>query len=209
MSETQNSNALVIYGKVSKKELSHEYMEEKFFKMSLDVPRQSGAIDTLPVIVSEKLLFNNEVEEGQYIRVEGQLRTRNEKSSVRNKLVVFGYALEVIKITEEEFLAQEDKNVVKVSGFIVKKPCVRETKKGRKIADTIIACNRQHNRSDYIPCIIWGKEAGFARNLETSNKVAICGRLQSREYPTRGENGEQVMRTAYELSVQKISVDAE
>lgn len=198
-------NSLALCGQVASVEFSHEFMGEKFYRYVLEVPRQSETIDCIPAIISEKLLFNNEIVVGDYIHVDGQMRTRNVKGDTRKKLVIYAYANEANKMTEEEFNAVNDKNTVSVEGFIVKTPKLRETRKGRKIAETTLACNRQHNKSDYIPCIIWGKDASFAKNLVVSNKVEIKGRFQSREYPVKTDDLEITMATAYELSVQSIN----
>lgn len=196
-------------GEVISKEESHTYLDEVFYCYTVKVPRLSQNFDYLPLIVSEKLLYNNEVGVGDYITATGQIRTRNHRTPERNRLLVFGYATEITKITKDELDKIDDKNQVEFDGYIVKKPVYRETKTGRKITELLIASNRQYNKSDYIPSIAWGIDAVFARNLVVGDKVSIKGRFQSRDYITRGENDEPVKKTAYEVSIASINIAKE
>ncbi|MED1125229.1 single-stranded DNA-binding protein [Bacillus atrophaeus] len=199
-------NNAILSGKVIAIEESHTYLEEKFYKFTIDVLRLSENHDSLPLIVSEKLLYNNEVAVGDYITATGQVRTRNQRGSSRKKLLVFGYATEIVKITEEDLHKIVDKNEVEFEGFVVKKPVFRETKTGRKITELLIASNRQHNKSDYLPSIAWGVDAVFARNFKVGEKVIVTGRFQSRQYITRDSNDNPVTGVAYEISISKVDV---
>lgn len=199
-------NVLFLCGEVVEVEKSHSYMDEEFFKFMLKVPRLSGNHDTLPVIVSEKLLYNNEIVVGDLVKVEGQTRTRNQRDGHRKRLLVFSYAIDIVKVTQEEMSDVKDKNQVELEGFIVKKPTFRETNSGRKITELLIASNRQHNKSDYLPSIAWGVDAVFARKLQVGDKVSIAGRFQSREYITRDKEGNPTKGIAYEISISNIDV---
>jgi single-strand DNA-binding protein len=199
-------NKAILSGKVMSITDSHTYLDEKFYKFMVEVPRLSDNQDVLPLIVSEKLLYNNEVAVGDYVTITGQMRTRNHRTPERNRLLVFGYATELEKITKEDLDKIEDKNQVEFEGFIVKKPVFRETKTGRKITELLVASNRQYNKSDYLPSIAWGVDAVYAKKFAVGEKVSIKGRFQSREYITRGQDDQPVTRMAYEISVTSVAV---
>jgi hypothetical protein len=201
-----DKNILVVSGMVNVIEKSHDFHGEQFYHVMLDVIRLSENVDTIPVIVSEKLLFKNEIAPGMLITIEGQVRTKNQKdSSVKSKLLVFGYASDVNQITEEELLANEIKNQVKMEGFICKVPTHRKTKTGRIITDLLVACNRQYSKSDYVPCITWGINAKMANKLCVGDKVRFTGRFQSREY-LRKNDEIGLVNTAYEVSISNIEI---
>lgn len=199
-------NSSFFSGKIIKKEESHKHNNEQFYRFIVEVPRLSNNVDYLPIIVSEKLLYNNEVMVGDYVKINGQIRTRNHRTPERRRLLVFGYATEIEKITKEEFDKIEDKNIVELVGYVVKKPVHRETKSNRKITELLVASNRLHNKSDYIPSIAWGVDAVYSSKFKVGDKVSYKGRFQSRDYVTRGENDELVTRTTYEVSIAQISI---
>lgn len=202
----QDKNTLTISGMVNVIEKSHEFHGEQFFRIMLDVIRLSENVDTVPIIVSEKLLFNNEVSPGMFITVAGQIRTKNHKEgNARSKLLVFGYASDVNQITEQEMLASEIKNYVEMEGYICKVPTHRPTNAGRVITDLLIACNRQYSKSDYVPCITWGSTAKMASKLRVGDKVKFIGRFQSREYRKKTDEV-GVVNTAYEISIKQIEL---
>jgi len=203
MPEKNNS---LLSGKVAQIETSHTYLDETFYRFTVEVPRLSENHDLLPIIVSEKLLYNNEINVGDYVSVVGQMRTRNQRTSERNRLLVFNYATEIEKISKEQLDAIEDKNEVEFEGFIVKKPVFRETKTGRKITELLIASNRQYNKSDYLPSIAWGVDAVYAKKFAVGEKVSVKGRFQSRKYITRGADDQPVERLAYEISISQVNV---
>lgn len=202
----QDKNILRVSGMVNVVEKSHESHGEQFYCIMLDVIRLSEKIDMVPVIVSEKLLFNNEIVPGQFITVQGQIRTKNyKKGSSRSKLLVFGYASDVNHITAYELLATEIKNQILIEGYICKLPTHRRTNTGRIITDLLVACNRQYSKSDYIPCITWGINAKMAKSLLVGDKIRFTGRFQSREY--RRKNDEiGVVNTAYEVSISDLEI---
>lgn len=199
-------NALFLTGEIIKIEESHIFMDEKFYRFIVQVERLSGNCDILPVIVSEKLLYNNEIKVGDYVSIEGQIRTKNQKENDRKRLLVFGYALDIKKISKEEAEALENRNTIDLIGYVVKTPVYRETKTGRKITELLIASNRPYNKSDYIPSIAWGVESVYARNFEVGDKVELSGRFQSRDYIARDEHGNPITRTTYEISISNIKV---
>lgn len=202
----QDKNILRVSGMVNVVEKSHESHGEQFYRIMLDVIRLSENIDMVPVIVSEKLLFNNEIVPGQFITVQGQIRTKNyKKGSFRSKLLVFGYASDVNHITEYELLATEIKNQILMEGYICKLPTHRRTNTGRIITDLLVACNRQYSKSDYIPCITWGINAKMAKGLLIGDKIRFTGRFQSREY-RRKNDGIGVVNTAYEVSISDLEI---
>lgn len=200
------TNMINLSGKIISVEESHRFENETFYKFTIEVPRLSGASDELPFVASEKLLYNNEVVVGDFVRASGQIRTKNQKEDRNKKLLVFGYMNEIIKIDEETLNNTEIKNEVLIEGFLCKKPTNRDTKSGRKISDLIIAVNRNHNKSDYIPGIAWGVNSSFARNLKVGEKVSLSGRFQSRSFYRKDENGNPVPHTALEVSISKLGV---
>lgn len=199
-------NNAFLCGKVVSIEESHHTAGDQFFRFMLDIPRLSGNVDSLPLIVSEKLLYNNEIVVGDYVKVNGQIRTKNKLEEGKNRLLVFAYAFDITKISEEEFDSTEEKNRVELNGFICKKPNYRETATGRKISDMLIAFNRNHNQSDYIPSIAWGINAAMAKNFEVGESVKSTGRFQSRTYIKRGPNDEPIEKTVFEYSISELDV---
>lgn len=202
----QNKNTLTVSGMVNVIEKSHEFHGEQFYRIMLDVIRLSENVDTVPIIVSEKLLFNNEIAPGMFITVEGQIRTKNHKEgNAKSKLLVFGYASDVNQITEEMLFASEIKNQVEMEGHVCKVPTNRETNTGRIITDLLVACNRQYSKSDYIPCITWGITAKMAKKLRVGDKIKFVGRFQSREYRRKSDEV-GVVNVAYEISISHIEL---
>jgi hypothetical protein len=200
----QDKNILTVSGMVNSIEKSHEFHGEQFYRIMLDVIRLSDNVDTIPVVVSEKLLYNNEIAAGMFITIEGQVRTKNQKDGApKSKLLVFGYANDVTHITEEALLALEIKNEVEMEGFLCKVPTHRKTNTGRIITDLLIACNRQYSKSDYIPCITWGINAKMAKNLRVGDKIKFTGRFQSRNYRRKGDD-DNAVNIAYEVSISHL-----
>ena len=182
------NNYLTLVGRVTgEKKFSHEIYGERFFIFNLSIARLSGNADIIPITVSERLITDEMLQEGKKILVKGQFRSYNSYENERNKLILTVFAKDVIEVEENE----EDSDIVKkesitnevvLIGFICKKPIYRQTPFGREIADILLAVNRAYNKSDYIPCIAWGRNARFSQNLEVGTKVKVVGRVQSREY---------------------------
>ncbi|MGL5756813.1 MAG: single-stranded DNA-binding protein [Paraclostridium sp.] len=180
--------------------LSHEIFGEKFYSAKLKIHRLSDTYDVLPITISERLLQEVNLSENNLVDVSGQLRSYNKNIDNRNKLVLTVFVRE-IKTVEEE---AKDPNSIFLDGYICKDPIYRKTPLGREITDLLVAINRPYNKSDYIPSIVWGRNAKFAKNLEVGDRVQMWGRVQSRDYEKKLEGGSAEKRVAYEVSISKI-----
>ena len=205
------NNHLVLVGKVtSDKSFSHEIYGEKFYIFNLEVPRLSGNADIIPITISERLLEAEDLAIDKKVIVEGQFRSYNSYQNERNKLVLTVFAKDVkfVENQEEEIQASKDfvSNEVTLNGYICKKPIYRQTPFGREIADLLLAVNRAYNKSDYIPCIAWGRNARFCENIEVGTEVKIIGRVQSRTYEKKYEDGTSETKVAYEVSISSLEV---
>jgi single-stranded DNA-binding protein len=200
------TNMVRVVGKVvSDKELSHEMYGEKFYLFNLEVPRLSSSVDVLPITISERLLFNIDLQLGQYVIIEGQLRSYNRFVGSNNKLILTIFAREITIPLEEELQDKLRKpNEIYLDGYICKKPVYRTTPFGREITDILLAVNRPYNKSDYIPCIAWGRNARFCDNLIVGDHIRIWGRIQSREYQKKLPSGEVETKVAFEVSLSKL-----
>ena len=206
------NNYLTLVGRVTgEKKFSHEIYGERFFIFNLSIARLSGNADIIPITVSERLITDEMLQEGKKILVKGQFRSYNSYENERNKIILTVFAKDVIEVEENE----EDSDIVKkesitnevvLIGFICKKPIYRQTPFGREIADILLAVNRAYNKSDYIPCIAWGRNARFSQNLEVGTKVKVVGRVQSREYEKKYEDGTSEVKVAYEVSIGSLEI---
>lgn len=205
--ETFNENNFVEIGGivVDEPKFSHELFDEKFYKINVESKRLSSSQDILPVIISERLIDINNLTIGKTVHVIGQFRSYNKQEETRSRLVlsIFAKEMEVID-TEEDILTLNNADLI---GYICKKPIYRKTPLGREIADVLIAVNRSYKKSDYIPCILWGRNAKFCEKLQVGTMVRLSGRIQSRNYEKKLENGETLEKTAYEVSVSKFSIN--
>ena len=205
---TEN-NYLVLIGKIiSEKSFSHEIYGESFYLFNLEVPRLSGNEDIIPITISERLIANFDLEIGKKVVVEGQFRSYNSYENERNRLVLTVFAKDIMEYSEENQEEPKEKisNEVTLNGYICKKPIYRQTPFGREIADLLLAVNRAYNKSDYIPCIAWGRNARFCENMEIGTEVRIVGRVQSRIYEKKFEDGTVEQRVAYEVSIGSLEV---
>lgn len=204
--ETFNLNNVARIGGIvsSNLEFSHEIYDEKFYKFFVEVERLSDLKDILPVIVSERVIDINDLKIGDAVIVEGQFRSYNELNDVKSKLVLSIFAKEVNMANKEEVSKIND---IVLEGFICKKPIYRKTPLGREISDMLIAVNRSYKKSDYIPCILWGRNAKYSETLEVGTKVKLSGRIQAREYEKRQLDGSAIKHTAYEVSVSKFGLN--
>ena len=205
------NNQLVLVGKVtSDKRFSHEIYGEKFYIFDLSVPRLSGNADIIPITISERLLLEEDLSIGKNIIIEGQFRSYNSYENERNKLILTVFAKEIkfAENQEEEFKPSKENvsNEVTLIGYICKKPIYRKTPFGREIADILLAVNRAYNKSDYIPCIAWGRNARFCENVPVGTQVKIVGRVQSRQYEKKYEDGTSEVKVAYEVSIASLEV---
>lgn len=191
-------------------ELNHKNYGENFYGFRLSCSRKSTEKDMLPIIVSDRLVEIKNLQVGKKISVKGQVRTFNKHiSDDKRKLLIMVFARDVREVEEESESAPEFNNNVKLSGYICKPPVYRVTPKGREIADVLIAVNRMYGKADYIPCITWGRNARYAGNLDVGTRIDVEGRLQSREYTKKLDDGTEEIRTAYEISVSRIEESEE
>ena len=181
---------------------SHEVFGEGFYIMTVEVKRKSEAVDIIPIMVSDRLVDIEKDYSGMYVEVSGQFRSFNRKDGEKSRLVLSVFARE-IEFKEE--CGGLDTNDISLTGYICKQPVYRETPLGRGITDVLLAVNRPYGKSDYIPCIVWGRNARFAESLlSVGDCVKIFGRIQSREYRKQISENEFETRTAYEVSVSRI-----
>ena len=180
------NNQVSIIGKVvSGFTFSHEVFGEGFYMVELSVKRLSDSSDRIPVMISERLIDVAQDYQGEYIQVEGQFRSYNRHEEKKNRLVLSVFAREVSFVEEADDKVRS--NQIFLDGFVCKPTVYRKTPLGREIADMLIAVNRPYGKSDYIPCICWGRNARFASGFEVGSRVQIWGRIQSREYMKRLE----------------------
>ena len=205
------NNHLVLVGKiVGEQKYSHEIYGEKFYSFDLEVVRLSSNTDIIPITVSERLLTNLDLSIGKNVEVEGQFRSYNNYESKKNRLILTVFAKEIKEIEEtgeQEENKNEITNEVTLVGYVCKKPIYRQTPFGREIADILLAVNRAYNKSDYIPCIAWGRNARFCQNIEVGTEVKIIGRVQSRTYEKKYEDGTSETRVAYEVSIASMEIE--
>lgn len=185
-------------------EFSHEVYGEKFYIFDLEVERLSGMKDIIKTIISERLIDVNNFKEGSVVYVEGQFRSYNQYNDGKSKLVLSVF----VKDIQMENLPEDvkTKNETVLNGFICKKPVYRKTPLGREISDILVAVNRTYNKSDYIPCILWGRNAKFSENMEVGTNVKVTGRIQSRKYEKKHPDGTVENKVAYEISVSKFEL---
>lgn len=199
------NNMVTISGIVSSEvEFSHEVYGEGFFNFMLDVPRLSDCHDRIPVTISERLVSKEKLEIGTIVEVEGQFRSYNSYSNSGNKLLLTVFARDIVFLDDEKKI--RNPNQIYLNGFICKKPIYRTTPFGREITDILLAVNRPYNKSDYIPCIAWGRNARFSENLAVGDNIRVWGRIQSRAYQKKLETGEVITKVAYEVSISKMEV---
>lgn len=196
MNKLLENNQVTLVGEIKTEfEFSHEVYGEKFYRFELSVERFSGTKDVLPVVVSERLIDVKQNYTGEMMEIQGQFRSFNKHEENHSKLILFVFARE-IKFAEE---GTYHTNNILLDGFICKPPVYRKTPSGREIADILLAVNRPHGISDYIPCICWGRDARYISGCEVGDNILLQGRIQSREYTKKVET-EVEKRTAYEVS---------
>ncbi|MCI6038046.1 MAG: single-stranded DNA-binding protein [Candidatus Limiplasma sp.] len=199
MEETGNS--IHLRGHVCQPlQFGHELFGEQFFVTTLRVPRLSGAEDFLPVTLSERLLIDEPIAAGSVLCLDGQLRSYNKVVEGSGRLLITAFAQRLLP--EED---DENPNRVQLTGALCKAPSYRTTPFGREIADLMLAVNRSYGKSDYIPCITWGRTARYAANLKIGDKVQLVGRFQSRNYQKQLPDGTVLNKVAYEVSVSRLS----
>ncbi|MCI8935418.1 MAG: single-stranded DNA-binding protein [Lachnospiraceae bacterium] len=199
------NNQVVIMGEVvSDFVFSHEIFGEGFYMVDVNVPRLSDSSDIIPLMVSERLIDVEEDYKGLNIMVQGQFRSYNRHEERKNRLVLSVFAREIEFVDETPESSKT--NQIYLDGYICKEPIYRKTPLGREIADLLLAVNRPYGKSDYIPCICWGRNARFASNFSVGTRCEIWGRIQSREYMKRLSDEDAEKRIAYEVSVSKLEL---
>jgi single-stranded DNA-binding protein len=198
---TEKNNKVYVMGEiVSDATFSHEVYGEGFYEFFVKVMRLSGQADILPVTLSERLIQGGALCKGKTICAVGQFRSYNKIEGGKSRLMLTVFVRELLD--EEQ---GKNPNSVLLSGYICKPPVYRTTPFNREIADVLLAVNRAYNKSDYIPCIAWGRNARFVKNLSVGDKIAVSGRIQSREYQKKLSETELKTMTAYEVSVSKLA----
>lgn len=202
MESMLNNNYAAVVGDLeSEFTFSHESYGECFYSFSVKIPRLSESSDIITVTASERILCDENYKIGDKVKITGQFRSYNNYSDVGNKLILTLFAKTIEKTETERYL-----NEIILNGFLCKEPVYRTTPFGREITDILLAVNRTHNKSDYIPCIAWGRNAKFAQRLQVGDNIVITGRMQSRQYQKKLED-EVITRTAYEISISKIETE--
>lgn len=196
----QNNSVTLSGTVVGEPTFSHEVYGEKFYEVTLSVKRLSGMEDFLPISISEHLL-SDKFRNGSNVSVSGQFRSYNKTVEDKSKLMLTVFVRDV-----NEYDDTVNPNMLELTGFVCKPPIYRTTPFNREICDLLLAVNRQYNKSDYIPCIVWGRNARFAGGLSVGEHINVVGRVQSRNYQKRLPDDTVVTRTAYEVSVSKIAI---
>lgn len=197
------NNQVTIMGKVATEfSFSHEVFGEGFYMVEVEVKRLSNSEDRIPLMISERLIDVTRDYTGEYIMVHGQFRSYNRHEEQKNRLVLSVFVREISFMEEEPDGTKT--NSIWLDGYICKEPIYRKTPLGREIADLLLAVNRPYGKSDYIPCICWGRNARYASGFEVGEHVQLLGRIQSREYVKRISDTETEKRVAYEVSVSKL-----
>ena len=198
-----SNNRVYLQGVVeSTPELNHTVFDENFYTFNLRVPRLSGAVDYLPILISEKLLAVNDVKVGNKLAIKGQFRSHNRQMEGRSKLILSIFCREITEWKDEL-----NPNIIELDGYLCKPPIYRTTPFSREICDMLMAVNRNYDKSDYIPCIAWGRNASFVRGLPVGAQIKLTGRIQSREYEKKTDGSDEtVTKTAYEVSISNLSL---
>lgn len=204
MENYSDNNSILIGGVVvSEPEFSHEVFEEKFYSFNLETKRLSDYNDVLPVIISERLIDIKSIKNGLLVKIKGQFRSYNKLVDNKSKLVLSIFAKEIEVVEDESVITLNEANFI---GYICKNPIYRKTPLGREIADVLVAVNRSYKKSDYIPCILWGRNAKFCETLSVGSRVKLTGRIQSRKYEKKLEDGTVLSKVAYEVSISKFAI---
>ena len=198
----ENNQVSIVGEVVSEFYFSHEVFGEGFYMLDVSVKRLSDSCDVIPLMISERLIDVSGDYRGNYIHATGQFRSYNRHEEKKNRLVLSVFVRDLEFINEEVENAKT--NHIFLDGYICKAPVYRKTPLGREIADILLAVNRPYGKSDYIPCICWGRNARFASGFEVGGHTQIWGRIQSREYVKKLDEEESERRVAYEVSVSKL-----
>lgn len=200
------NNQVNLIGKIQTNfEFSHEVYGEGFYTLYIEIPRLSNNADIIPVMVSERLIDISQDMTGQLVEISGQFRSYNRQIDGKNRLVLTVFAREISKVQDED--NKKNPNYIYLDGYICKPPMYRTTPFGREITDILLAVNRPYNKSDYIPCICWGRNARYSQNFNVGDKIKVWGRIQSREYQKKINEDQTINKVAYEVSISKIELN--
>jgi primosomal replication protein N len=203
---TLQNNSVTLIGEVASGFIfSHEVRGEAFYLVNLAVKRLSEQADIIPLTISERLIDVTSDCMGRTLEVAGQFRSFNQQGENKKRLILSVFVRDVFFL-EEDFTDYTKSNSIILRGFLCKSPVYRKTPLGREIADLLLAVNRPYGKSDYIPCIAWGRNAKFASGLFVGTRMEIYGRIQSREYTKKLSETDTISRTAYEVSVSNLEV---
>lgn len=203
MSRLIENNKVRIVGEiVGQFEYSHEVFGENFYIGQLKIERTSGILDFIPIMVSDRMVDVSADWNGIFVEIEGSFRSYNKKDEEKRKLLLSVFVRDFNQLENASY----NDNDVELDGYICKEVIYRKTPLGREVADLLIAVNRPYGKSDYIPCIAWGRNAVYSSELEVGTRIKLCGRIQSREYTKRISETETETRIAYEVSVSKLEV---
>lgn len=204
MEGKSDNNKVMLAGKiVAPLKFQMEHKGEAFYRTILQVNRQSGQCDLIPLLLSERLLDDTKNYEGQIVCVTGQFRSYNSYEKTKTCLLLHTFVKELDILDSDEEAGSM--NEIFLQGFLCKAPVYRKTPLGREIADVLLAVNREYGRTDYIPCIVWGRNARYVSRLKVGDQVQVTGRIQSREYE-KMEESEKVKKRAYEVSVFRLNL---
>ena len=198
--EMMNNNAATLCGVVmSKPVYSHQMYGEGFYESTLSVPRLSEQLDVIPFTISERLFDGSGIEEGSLVTFSGQLRSYNKMVDGKSKLLLTLFVREILENDETR-----NPNTIDITGYVCKEPIYRMTPFKREICDVLLAVNRAYNKSDYLPCIAWGRNARYVKEIPVGDKITVNGRIQSRIYQKVDEEGNVNERVAYEVSINRV-----
>lgn len=196
--EAKSTNNVFLQGQIgSPIEYSHDLYDERFYEFTLRVPRLSEQLDELPITIAQSLVEG--LHEGDKIALTGQFRSFNRPDGERSRLILSVFAREIVPVKDDV-----NPNTAQLTGYICKPPVYRTTPFNREICDVLLAVNRAYSKSDYIPCIAWGKNARLLKDAEVGQKLDVTGRIQSRGYTKRLPDGSSQLRTAYEFSIGNV-----
>ncbi len=205
MNEFLENNTVSLIGEiVSDFKNSHEVFGKKFYLADLKVQRTSDACDVIPIMVSDRLFAIEGSCVGCCVEIKGQFRSYNRHGEAKTKLLLSVFVLEINFV--DAIVVSHDSNLINLEGFICKAPVYRQTPLGREITDILLAVNRSYGKSDYIPCICWGRNARYVKDLQVGEKLKITGRIQSRIYMKKIDEEHSEERTAYEVSISRLEV---
>ena len=200
----ENNQVTIMGTIVSGYQFSHEIFGENFYMVDVQVPRLSDSADIIPIMISERIVDVEADAVGMNVVINGQFRSYNRHESKKNRLLLSVCARDIEFV--DEVLENEKTNQIYLDGYICKPPVYRKTPLGREITDLLLASNRPYGKSDYIPCICWGRNARYASSFEVGMRCVIWGRIQSREYMKKISEDELEKRIAYEVSVSKLEL---